>query len=92
MKVMFSNVDVYTVDKRRELVNRLSVGRKPDVIAIQEVRPKNSRYERDMVEYEIEGYDIYDRNVIGTDVGRGLLLYVDESLKTRVSTLGVFLV
>ena len=55
MKVMFSNVDVYTVDKKRELISRLSVGRKPDVIAIQEVRPKNRRYERDMVEYEIIG-------------------------------------
>ena len=37
-----------------------------------------------MVEYKIEGYDIYDRNVIGTDVGRGLLLYVDKRLKANL--------
>ena len=37
-----------------------------------------------MVEYELEGYDIYDRNVIGTVVGRGLLLYVDKRLKANL--------
>ena len=55
MKVMFSNVDVYTADKKRELIGILRGGRNPEVIAIQEVRPKNKRYERDLVEYEIDG-------------------------------------
>lgn len=80
---MFSNVDVLTQDKKRELICRLQeldVGDKPDVIALQEVRPKNSRLERELAEYCLDGFELYEKNVAETDKGRGLLVYVRREL------------
>ena len=46
------------------------------MIALQEVRPKNCRFERLLAEYSVDGYEILEKNVIDAKEGRGLLLYV----------------
>lgn len=75
-KVMFSNVDVFSNDKLNELKAKISEDEEPpQIIAIQEVKPKNFRYERDIIEYTIQGYEIYGEN-LKQGVGRGLLLYI----------------
>jgi hypothetical protein len=53
--------------------------RKPDVIQISEVRPKNFRFETEPSSYNLEGYDMDFINLSGT-VGRGMILYVRSSL------------
>ena len=65
--VVFSNVDVFSPDKVRELRHRIQESSvKPHVIALQEVRPKNCRFERVLAEYNIDGYEIIEKNVIDT--------------------------
>lgn len=45
------------------------------VIAIQEVKPKHFRLEREKVEYKIDGHETNDENLLQEELGRGLLLY-----------------
>lgn len=52
----------------------------PHIIALQEVKPKNVRYERSVEEHTIEGYEIITHN-LDVREGRGLLLYVKKDLK-----------
>ena len=60
--VVFSNVDVFSPDKIREVRHRLHDSKvKPHVIALQEIRPKNYRFERLLVEYSIDGYEILEK-------------------------------
>ena len=52
INIMFSNVDVLTSEKLDELIHRLDkMSCKPNIIALQEVKPKNFRYHREIVEY-----------------------------------------
>lgn len=53
--------------------------RKKHIIALKEVIPKNYRYERDLIEYVLEGYEIVERNIQNED-GRGLLTYVKSGV------------
>lgn len=64
LKILFSNMDVESC----ELKNRIK-GMKnyPHIIAVQEVKPQNIRYERDLAEYNIEGYEL---------MGRGIIIYI----------------
>ncbi|XP_076036825.1 uncharacterized protein LOC143022485 [Oratosquilla oratoria] len=81
LKVMFSNVDVFCMDKLNELKAKINEDKEPpQIIAIQEVKPKNYRYERDIIEYIIQGYEIYGEN-LKQGVDRGLLLYVKEDIQ-----------
>ena len=52
----------------------------PQIIALQEVKPKNCTYERTLEEYKINGYEIIDHNLY-TQEGRGLLMYVRSGMK-----------
>lgn len=73
---MFSNVDTFSVDKQLELSERLKImERTPQIIALQEVKPKNSRYAKSAEEYKLDGYNIMEYNIDANE-GRGLLLYV----------------
>ena len=54
---------------------------KPSVIAISEVKPKNFKREIQLSEFNIEGYEILSVNLSKNSPGRGMLLYVKESLK-----------
>ena len=86
--VVFSNVDVFSPDKIREIRHRIQDSSiKHHVIALQEVRPKNYRFERQLVEYSIEGYDILEKNVTDAKEGRGLLIYVRNEVSYSELTL-----
>lgn len=79
--IMVSNVDVFSQDKLRELKHRLQESNvNPHIIALQEVRPKNYRFERMLVEYSIDGYEMLEKNVINAGEGRGLLLYIRRNM------------
>ncbi|XP_068213298.1 uncharacterized protein [Palaemon carinicauda] len=72
---IFSNVDVFSQDKISELKLRLEEAtEKPSIIALQEVKPKNTKFERLLAEYDIDGYEIIEKNVINAPEGRGLLI------------------
>ncbi|KAG7160874.1 putative PHD-finger-containing protein 4, partial [Homarus americanus] len=47
----------------------------PQVIALQEVKPKHYRYERITAEYNLQGYDIIEQNLLNKE---GRDLYKDE--------------
>ena len=49
---------------------------KPSIIALCEVKPKNFRYERNLAEYNLEGYDLLPYNIGKDDPGRGMLIYI----------------
>ena len=52
----------------------------PCVIALQEVKPKNFRYDRSTIEYFIDGYDIVEKN-LHNEKRRGLIVYVKKGIK-----------
>ena len=85
LKVLFSNVDMFTNYKINELRVRISGYQSPpQVIAIQEVKPKHYRFERDILEYCIEGYEIFGKNLAKEEHGRGLSLYIQKGIQHDV--------
>ena len=79
--ILFSNVDTFSVDKQLELSERLRTMESTlQVIALQEVKPKNGRYAKSVEEYKLEGYNIIEYN-LDANKGRGLLLYVKRDVK-----------
>lgn len=74
-------MDIFSPDKVLELQTRISTMREaPSALVLQEVKPKNFRFERELVEYNIDGYETIEKNLGKNDDGRGLLLYVRKSL------------
>ena len=61
---------------------------KPDIIAITEVKPKNSRYGVTKAELQIEGYSMYTKN-LECNEGRGIVIYLREQLSATPITGGV---
>ena len=79
---MFSNVDTFNVEKIHELRARLSLlQEKPAIIAISEAKAKKIKFERSLSEYNIEGYEIIPVNMNTNDCGRGMLIYIIDTLK-----------
>ena len=79
---MFSNVDTLTNEKICELKTTIeSMSEKPMIIALQEVKPKNFKYDRLLAEYNLEGYEIIHKNLEKSSRGRGMLIYIQQSLK-----------
>ena len=56
----------------------------PHVIAITEVKPKNTRYAIERCELHIEGYELFENL---EERGRGVCIYIHRSLKPRRSSL-----
>ena len=52
----------------------------PQVIVLQEVRPKHLRFARLIAEYVIDEYDIVDVNLQG-NTGRGLIIYMRKGIE-----------
>ena len=44
---------------------------KPKIIALQEVKPKNFKFDRTKAEYNLEGHEFVYRNLEKQDNGRG---------------------
>jgi hypothetical protein len=85
----FTNADQFP-NKRVEFTSRLqSIKPPPDIIAITEVKPKNSRYELQPAEYAMEGYTAHPINLSSTDTHtRGILVWTTNELKCSPIKLG----
>ena len=71
--VMFSNT--LNFEKVQELRVRIdSKDIKPIIIALCEVKPKNFKYERNLAEYNLDGFDLLPLNIRKEDPGRGIHL------------------
>lgn len=79
INVLFTNADQLTTSKMTELRKRIQQER-PLVIAICEVKPKNSKERHD---YKIPGYSLHSIN-LENQIGRGIALYTHASLDQSV--------
>ena len=79
---MSTNADVFTIDKKNELISRLE-GNSPELIFIQEAKPKNFSKILTKVEYKIENYDLEWANMLEAEGGRGLMTYIRDGLKCK---------
>ena len=77
---MYTNADSF-LNKIDELKNVISIREKrPLIIAVTEVKPKNWRYAIALAEVKLdEGYESFYCNLDNKE-GRGVLLYVDKRL------------
>ena len=76
-KVVSSNVDTLTSDKLQDLRVRIDLmDSKPSIIALCEVKPKNFRYERNLAEYNVEGYNLLPLNIGKDDPVSGMLICI----------------
>ena len=92
----YTNADTLH-NKLPELRNRIKHAKSPpSIIAITEVKPKNTRHPLTEPEIKTDGFDLFTKN-IEQSTGRGLALYVKPELKayevipevTYEETLGV---
>lgn len=77
--ISFSNVDVFTKDKLNELIER-NKDKNQEIISLVEVKPKNYDNERSLSEYKITGYEIIENNIRKDDEGRGMLMYIKNTV------------
>lgn len=85
---IYTNVDSL-LNKRSELLH-ITALHAPDVLALTEILPKNTRFEVDPVEIQIEGYKCYT-NIQSTTAHRGVAIYVKEHLSSSLlNTTGCF--
>ena len=90
LSVFCTNVDTLTSDKLHELKLRIdNCEVKPDIISLQEVKPKNFRFERYASEYNLDGYEMDTVNLKKDTPGRGLIVYIINSLKFTQLNLNV---
>ena len=76
----FTNADTLH-NKLTELRNRIKHAKSPlSIIAITEVKPKNTRHSLTEPEIKIDGFDLFTKN-IEQSTGRGLAFYVKPELK-----------
>ena len=68
-------------NKLAELKDRIkSASPRPDIIAITEVKAKDTRFQQTRAEFSIDGYDIFMCNVENT-TGRGIIIYTDTRIE-----------
>ena len=79
LPVLYINADQLTTSKMAELRTRIQQV-KPMIVAISEVKPKNSR-ERHV--YDIPGFTLHPVN-LDTSIGRGIAVYTHSSLDQSV--------
>ena len=77
--IWFTNADVLTQDKIRELKEEIKIDRAPD-IAITELKPKNYTRQLTENEYEIGGYKFEQENLMDKGSTRGVAMYIKKSL------------
>ena len=82
VKILFTNADQLTTSKMIELEHRIST-EKPTFIAVSEVKHKHTNKERDMNEYNINGFTLYHCN-LDKNNGRGIAVYVLNSVVKSV--------
>ena len=84
IKIMFANADQMTSSKKDELSVRIQKY-KPLIVAITEVKPKNTTKDRTLMDYELENYSLHPVNLDNADTGRGVAVYIHESLEKSVA-------
>ena len=77
MDVLYTNADQLTTSKMTEL-KKLIERKKPLIIAICEMKPKNSQ-DRTTKDYEIPNYTLHPVNLFN-DEGRGIAVYTHQTL------------
>ena len=82
---MSTNSDVLTPDKLRELKTRIN-GYEPNLMMIQETKPKNFNRTLTKAEYTIPNYDMEWKNMEEEKVGRGLITYVKSGINYKLVT------
>ena len=78
--ILFTNANTLTQTKLQELKLRIE-DTPPSIIAISEVKPKNFTRDIQLSEFNIDGYELLSINISKDTSGRGMLLYVKDSLK-----------
>ena len=78
-----TNSDVLTADKIRELKTRISA-KEPDLMMVQETKPKNFNRVLTKAEYKIPNYDLEWKNMEQGETGRGLITYVRAGINYRM--------
>lgn len=79
-KILLTNSDTFTQYKLQELKLRIEDSN-PSIIAISEVKPKNYKRDIQISEFNIDGYEILSANLSKSSPGRGMLMYIKDSLK-----------
>ena len=74
-KVIYTNCDSL-MNKKLELECVVEI-QQPKVILVSEILPKNSQNALDKVEFQLEGYESF---IPSLSIGRGVAIYVHESL------------
>ena len=85
---MSTNADVLTADKILELKTRVQ-DKNPNIMMIQEAKPKNFNRILTKAEHEIPNYDIEWLNMTEKDPGRGLITYIKQGIKYKIVSFDV---
>ena len=84
INVWFTNTDVLTKDKLSELKCKIDQATdKPDIIAISKIQPKNYRRTLSIEEHHIDCYAIEHLNIMDSNKGRCMVLYLRETPTTN---------
>ena len=78
-KILFTNGDQMNAAKVLELQQHINC-EKPLIVAICEVKPKNSVKERTTEDFQIPDYELHPVNLHNTDPGRGVAIYTHSSI------------
>ena len=84
LEVWYTNADVLTQEKLRELKEDIKSSNPPDIIAITEVKPKYYTRELSEVEYKIAGYSLEHDNLKEKDSTRGIAVYIRDTICYRI--------
>ena len=79
--IWYTNADVLTKEKLRELTEDIDTTTPPDIIAINEIKPKNYGRELNKIDYKISGYEFESVNLDDNGPTRGVALYIRNTLK-----------
>ena len=83
MKVLYTNADQFK-NKINEMEQRIIL-ENPEIIGINEVKPKTKKVQYNPAEYDVDPNKLYDKwdNNLDNEVGRGQILMVKKSLKSK---------
>lgn len=81
--IWFTNADVLTQEKLRELKEDIKISNQPDIIAVTELKPKRYFRELSEVEYQIEGYAFEHYKLGEKDSSRGIGVYIRKDINYR---------
>ncbi len=87
VKCLYTNADALT-NKLSELKALIKI-HKPEIVGVTEVKPKNLLYALTKATLKIEGYKLIPNDECLNDKGRGVLLYVHDSIANSCTEIKV---